>query len=82
MHSRSVIWNPCTAGLQELLNKQYGLELDHDIKYNAKKSNILVVRRGDDRQSKFPVFSLSDFSLNECKEVKYLGRNITNYLSE
>ena len=77
-----VVWSPCTAGLQELLNicTQYGI--DHDIKYNSKKSNILIVRSGDDRQSKFPVFSLSGSALNECREVKYLGHVITNDLSD
>ena len=71
------IWSACTAGLQELLNI-----LSMSIKYKDKKSNILIMRSGDDGQSKFPVFSLSGSALSECKVVKYLGHFITNDLSD
>lgn len=39
-----VIFSPCTAGLQQLLSlcTQYGMK--YDITYNAKKSNILILR--------------------------------------
>ena len=54
-----VIFSPCTAGLQQLLSlcTQYGME--YDITYNAKKSNILIVRSRDDCQSRFPAFYFS-----------------------
>lgn len=52
-----VVFSPYSAGLQQLLKicSQYGEEFD--IKYNAKKSNIIIVRSKEDRKKYFPVFS-------------------------
>lgn len=76
------IFNPCTAWLQQLLSlcTQYGME--YDITYNAKKSNILIVRSRDDRQSRFPAFYLSGSALSKCNEIKYLGHFISDDLSD
>ncbi len=53
-----IIFSPCSAGLQQLLRicTQYGA--DFDIKYNAKKSKIMIVRSREDRQSTFPFICL------------------------
>lgn len=77
-----VIFSPCSAGLQQLLKvcSQYGI--DFDIKYNAKKSNIMIVRSREDRKLSFPEFSLSGIALKVCDEVKYLGHYITDDLSD
>ena len=49
-----VVLSPCSAGLQQLLRvcSQYGI--DFDIKYNAKKSIILIVRSREDSKLVFP----------------------------
>lgn len=56
--------------------------LDFDIKYNAKKSNIMVIRSREDRKLLFPDLSLSDTVLKVCKEVKYLRHYISDDLSD
>ena len=77
-----VILSPCTAGLQQLLRicSQYGDECD--IKYNAGKSKIMIVRSRDDRRSPFPTFYLAGTALTECSEIKYLGHIIANDLTD
>lgn len=73
---------PYSAGLQQLLRvcSQYGS--DFDIKYNAKKSNIMIVRSREDRKLTFPEFSLSGTVLRVCDEAKYLGHYLTDDLSD
>ena len=69
-----VIFSPYSAGLQQLLKicSLYGVE--YDIQYNAKKSNIMIVRSKADRKSVlFPVFYLSNNVLEVCSEVIYLS---------
>ena len=77
-----VIFSPYSAGLQKLLSvcSQYGL--DFDIKYNAKKSKVMIVRSREDRQSKFPDFYLSEAALSVCSEITYLGHIISNDLTD
>ena len=67
-----------SAGLQQMLKvcSQYGL--DYDIKYNAKKSHIVIVRSNEDRKSIFQTFYMSDSSLAVCEEIKYLGHVISD----
>lgn len=66
-----VVLCPYSAGLQQLLRicSQYGY--DFDIKYNAKKSNIMIVRSNADKNLITPDFSLSGTVLNICNEAKY-----------
>ena len=77
-----VIFSPYSAGLQQLLRvcTQYGD--DFDIKYNAKKSKIMIVRSRGDRQSTFPDFYLSGTALSVCSEITYLGHIMSNDLSD
>lgn len=77
-----VVVSPCSAGLQQLLkvHTQYGSEFD--ISFNAKKSNVMIVRSKGDKNMTFPVFYLSNSPLLECKEVTYLGHIFTNALSD
>ena len=77
-----VILCPYSAGLQQLLRvcSQYGS--DCDIIYNAKKSNIMIIRSKEDSKLSFPVFFLSGTALKVCDEVKYLGHYLTNDLSD
>lgn len=73
-----VLLCPYSVGMQQMLKvcSQYGLE--YDIKYNAKKSHIMVVRSNEDSKSTFPTFYLSDSPLDECNKIKYLGHVISN----
>ncbi|XP_061597587.1 tumor necrosis factor receptor superfamily member 6B-like [Cololabis saira] len=60
---------PYSAGLQQLLRtcSQYGSE--YNIKYNTKKTNVMIVRSRGDRKLAFPDFFLADSVLTECDEV-------------
>lgn len=73
-----VLLCPYSAGMQQMLKvcSQYGS--DYDIQYNAKKSNIMIVRSAGDRKSTFPTFYLSDSPLAVCEEIKYLGHVISD----
>ncbi len=73
-----VLLSPYSAGLQQMLKvcSQYGT--DHDIKYNAKKSHVMIVRSTGERKSIFPTFHLSDSPLDVCEEIKNLGRVISD----
>ena len=77
-----VIFSPYSAGLQQLLRicTQYGA--DFDIKYNSKKSKIMIVRSREDRQATFPDFYLSGTALSVCSEITYLGHIIADDLSD
>lgn len=77
-----VIFCPYSGGLQQLLMicSQYGL--DHDIKCNAKKSNIMTVRTKEDGKLLFADFALSACVFKVCAEVNYSGRYITEDLSD
>ena len=53
---------------------QYGL--GHDIKYNAKKSHIII--SAEDRKSTFLTFYLSNSTLAVSKDIKYLVHVISD----
>ena len=61
-----VLLCPYSAGLQQMLKvcSQYGL--DHDIKSNAKKSHIMIVRSAEDRKSTLPTFFICQTVLLLC----------------
>ncbi len=61
-----VVFNPSSAGLQELLNLCYGYGLEHDILYNPDKSVVMICRTKEDKSIHFPVFKLSKKSLTVC----------------
>jgi len=68
-----VLIAPSTAGLQKLLNlcEKYGV--DHDVKYNAKKSAVMVFRSRLLHNVVLPSFKLNGVNLNTVRSVKYLG---------
>lgn len=76
------ILSPSSVGFQQLLNvcSEYGLK--YDIKYNAKKSAVLICRTKDDKNLNFPDFHLSGQKLSVCREIKYLGHIITDQLCD
>ena len=76
------ILSPSSSGFQQLLNicSNYGVEFD--IKYNAKKSVVMVCRTKDDMEIKFPPFYLPGEELGVSNTTKYLGHIITDTLED
>lgn len=77
-----VVLSPSSAGLQQLLAvcSVYGVE--HDIKYNASKSAVMIFRTKEDKCLKCPDFKLSDINLSVCNKLKYLGHFITEQMTD
>lgn len=73
-----VIFSPYSAGLQQLLKVCSDYGSDNDIIFNPTKSNVMVVRSREDKSLNFPVFSLCDKPLVQCKQIKYLGHVLTD----
>ena len=73
-----VLISPSATGLRELLRicERYGTE--HDIKYNPKKSAILICRSLYTKNVSFAPFSIKGESINIVNKVKYLGHIITD----
>lgn len=76
------IMSPSTVGFQQLLDicSEYGVEFD--VKYNAKKSVVLICRTKEDQKLHFPTFYLSGQSLCVSYCTKYLGHIITDRLED
>ncbi len=77
-----VVLSPSSAGLQQLLNVCFVYDEEHDIKYNAAKSVIMICRTKEDKSLQFPVFKLSDNALYLCNKVKYLGHILTDQMTD
>ena len=77
-----VIMSPYSAGLQQLLNicTSYGAQFD--IKFNPKKSVIMIARTKEDKNQKFPSFTLSNGTLDVVNKVRYLGHIISDDLCD
>ena len=76
------ILSPSSSAFQQLLNICSNYGLDFDIKYNAKKSMVLICRTKDDLKLRFPDFYLSGQTMSVSKSVKYLGHIITDTLED
>ena len=76
------IVSPSSAGFQQLLNicSDYGVKFD--VKYNPKKSVVLICRSKGDKHLIFPSFYLSEQEISVCSKTKYLGHIITDQLSD
>ena len=73
-----VIMSPYSAGLQQLLQVCSSYGIQYDIKFNPKKSVIMIVKTKEDQKLTFPSFSLSDCTLQVVRKVRYLGHIITD----
>lgn len=73
---------PSSSGFQQLLNicTDYGVEFD--IKYNAKKSVVMVCRTKDVLKIKFSPFYLYGVELGVANATKYLGHILTDTLED
>ena len=69
---------PSFRGLQELLDICGEYAEKHDIKFNTKKSVILIRRNKLLKTAIVPKFKLCNEPLTEVNEVKYLGHIITD----
>ena len=76
------IVSPSSAGFQQLLNicSIYGVTFD--VKYNAKKSVVMICRTKGDRDLTFPDFHLSGNVLSVSVKTKYLGHFMTDQMSD
>ena len=77
-----VILSPYSAGLQQLLLLCSEFGIENDIRYNAAKSNVMIVRPKEYRDSVFPGVVLNDIALPVATEVKYLGHYISENLKD
>ncbi len=68
-----VILSPYSAGLQQLLRVCSHHSEVYDMEYNAKKSNVMIVRSREDRKLVFSVFNLCDSPLTTCQDIKTSG---------
>ena len=77
-----VVLSPYSAGLQQLLRvcSEYGIE--YDIKYNSKKSVVMILRTKEDKKLHFPSFYLNDSELTTVTKAKYLGHILRNDLCD
>ena len=68
-----VVLSPYSAGLQQLLGvcSKYGMMFD--IKFNSKKSVVMISRVKDDQKLTFPSFLLAGEVLEVVNKFKYLG---------
>ena len=72
-----VLLSPSATGLSLLLHVcgKYGLE--HDIRFNSKKSAVLIFRNSFVKDFSYPSFVMNGESIKEVPFVKYLGHVIS-----
>lgn len=68
-----VVLSPYTAGLQQLLRLCSCYGVQYEIKFNSKKSFIMIVKTKEDQKQIFPSFFMADQVLNVVNKPKYLG---------
>ena len=68
--------SPSAIGISLLLNvcEKYGLE--HDIRFNSKKSAVIIFRNSFVKDFSFPSFEMNNESIKEVPFVRYLGHVI------
>lgn len=71
-----VVSSPSSAGLQQLLNAE------HDVKYNASKTRVMMCHSREDQERVFPAFKMSNTNIAPCKKVKYLGHVLTEDVTD
>ena len=72
-----VLLIPSATGLSLLLHVcgKYGLE--HDIRFNSKKSAVIIFRNSFVKDFSYPSFVMNGESIKEVPFVKYLGHVIS-----
>ena len=77
-----VLISPSSAGLSQLLHECEKFGNRHDVKYNAKKSAVMIYRSMTLKGCTIPNFKLNGMILHVVDSYKYLGHYITDYLSD
>ena len=77
-----VLMAPSSMGLSTLLSvcSEYGIE--HDIKYNSTKSNVMIFFGKQFKYIHIPNFLLNGVTLPRVSKYKYLGHIITEDLCD
>ena len=73
-----VVFCPSSTGLQTFLTICCKYGLSHDIKYNSKKSMVMIMKNRSCKNVQFPRFMLDNDTLIEAECVKDLGHIISN----
>lgn len=76
------IFSPSSTGLQEMLHVCSNYGLTYDVKYNCKKSVVLLCKSKGDKDLTFPSFYLAGQVLPVSDKTKYLGHIITDQMSD
>lgn len=77
-----VVFAPTPIGLNLLLGVCGEFGANHDVKYNSKKSAVMIFRSKSMKGVIVPKFNLSGEIIQEVTKIKYLGHFITNDLSD
>ena len=77
-----VLISPSSAGLSQLLHECEKFGTRHDLKYNAKKSAVMIYRSMTLKGCTIPNFKLNGIILHVVASYKYLGHYITGDLSD
>ena len=77
-----VILSPSVSGLSELMQVCGLYGLNHDIKYNSKKSAVLIFKSKFMKNVDVPSFKINGETIQEVDNVKYLGHFISNTLRD
>ena len=72
-----VLLSPSATGLCLLLHVCGKYGLDHDIRFNSKKSAVIIFRNSSVKDYSFPSFEMNGESIKEVPFVKYLGHVIS-----
>lgn len=77
-----VLFVPSSAGLCKLLRICEQIGISHDIRYNSKKSAIMIIRSKLLKDSVLPEFTLCNETLKVVHVTKYLGHFLSDDLSD
>ena len=71
-----VLLSPSATGISLLLHVCGKYGLDHDIRFNSRKSAVIIFRNSSVKDFNFPSFEINGESIKEVPFVKYLGHVI------
>ena len=77
-----VLLSPSTIGLSLLLSVCSAYGIEHDIKYNSAKSNVLIFRCNKMKDIRIPNFELNNVLLTRVTKYKYIGHCISDDLRD
>ena len=77
-----VIFSPSPVGLSKLLHVCGNYGIKHDIKYNSKKSAVVICRSRFNKNIEYESFTINGESISQVSTVKYLGHYICEDLKD